>query len=192
MTCHDYASSAAQQTLKVKNIPTAVAHTITRSDHSTVDARGLYTSLSAYEFGGQVLVKCERHQLSLASPTGSARPVSMRDASYNLHTIALGGATGTTYKVVIPVFGGSDLKLLVHGADCPPHGALAGTVPLPADAVVAQLTLSSEADGIMGAVIESFCAQRATESSAGAFKLFEDAPSSGGMKRIPSKDAMGG
>ena len=197
-------SDAPAFTFKV-TAPSPSSHTITRHDRSVFDAKGLYSSLGAYAFGGRAPVACGGEQ-RLMLPRGN---VTFTDASCNLHTINIGTEP---YSVVIAVVGGEELPLRSASAAA---GAMAlGALPLPAKAAVARLTLSRDAGGqtlllepfelcaksvVMPAIPEVLANELARKPSAtGSIDgLFgSDDSSCGdephGIRRIPSKERMGG
>jgi len=178
--------------------PAVITHRITRTcDLSTWDARGLYSSLTSYVYGGRSPVACGAASNVLMPPG----PVKVLDASANLHTIQIGEATGSMYEAIIPVMSGTALKLL-GDESCKPQSC-----ELPAEARVVRLTLSREASSIR-ITVEPFARLEmpVTEAAAAAMQrkpsasslLCDDLPlfcgdhQEGSIRRVPSKDNIGG
>ena len=203
------AASLSKLTLKV---PVAkCGHTVRRSrDGTTFDGAGKYTSIASYDmsaFGGPAPVSCGEQVLTLQPPVHSAAviEVGFLDATCNLHSIALSIEPGSEYTAVFPVVGGAELPLL-DGADLPLTFSPVGTVALAAEAKVARLTLYSLGGGVVRACLQSFALIKTAASSSSVEAmtrsdslsdalgemLFADEKQADGIKRVPSKEQMGG
>ena len=178
-------------------------HTITKCDGTTHDARGLYTTTSSYNFGGLSPVALDDTQLLFLAAADGERVdnLQFRDASANLHSINLSSEPGAVY-VRRAVVGGRDL---LSGARI--------TAPA-ADVKVVKLLLSREG-GAVRALVQRYAlvksppqAQQAMGSSFGSASslpkadsfnslgssdmLFDLSGEGQGIKRVPSKEQMGG
>ena len=199
------APPAPPSKLTLKVAVAKCGHTVRRSrDGTTFDGAGIYTSIASYDmsaFGGPKPVPCGEQMLTLPPPAHSAAviEVGFLDATCNLHSIALAIEPGSEYTAVFPVVGGAELPLLVSGAPV-------GTVALAADAKVARLTLYSLGGGVLRACLQSFALIKTAASSSSVEAmprsdslsdalgemLFAEEKQADGIKRVPSKEQMGG
>ena len=201
---------AALTTFKVNlDASSPTLHTITKCDGTTHDARGLYTTTSSYNFGGLSPIALDDTQLLFLAAADGERVdnLQFRDASANLHSINLSSEPGAVYTCVVPVVGGRDLQLLIRGE-------ARGAIALAADVKVVKLLLSREG-GAVRALVQRYAlvksppqAQQAMGSSFGSASslpkadsfnslgssdmLFDLSGEGQGIKRVPSKEQMGG
>jgi len=182
--------TATVETISLRvHAPQTTTHTITRSDLSTFDARGIYnTSTKAYEHGGKVASALDFGSAPALLPAGDA--IRFRDASYNLHTISIGEATDYCLTIAI-----GDKKVLTFLAAA--GGASANVaIPLQETTAVARVLLS-KSSGNLTAVVECFAlapadAHKQRSSSGDIVGLFGEPQQTGGFKRVSSKEQIGG